>query len=603
MYKFLSTDLQEPTVAPKADIHEMLPDKVFPSLQKKYGKIIGSVHIETLWSPVGEKEESEERKQIYNPRDRIRGLCNRLRRYTEEPGLYYKIHEQCNNIEYLVAPDLGLGLPLYGTPEERARQFLRFGFRLFGLSHRLFDQQIYLKHVLRSQMGTHCIFGLRYMGDEIAETNFGVHLDNDHRVVMVVNVYQPDEAEYRRLLQVKLTTPQGDFVAWVSEDGEIVRSYPVHAGAITERVKLGQVYDGFWSHLREGEVDDAMLNRMDRKVVVLRGLEAERGLVGRYAAITDEISNYWPLQSSGFLYDPEPLSSTFDRVMAYYHIDLIQRYFRDLGLSVLDEYGQFNPTQVVLSPDRPTYYSPTEQRIHLQKLGGGEHEDEFADEFEDGFDYKCTQAREARVLYHEFVHVVTDALARLRRQGKEKNQRFLQAAAMDEGLADYFACSLAARHGVRRAYFGKLKLDQETETLKWEVERTLGPSLSRAFGYNLRPRYNASLTSEENIYEWGEQWGRYLWQLRCDLGVEVADIVIAHSIFFLTRWSTFEMGILAIMLADRLLFGGIHESAILKDAGGWETCAEAHSASEIPPESGESSPPAGSKEVMQQAAR
>ncbi|MDY7077180.1 MAG: hypothetical protein SXV54_09675 [Chloroflexota bacterium] len=585
MYKFLSTDSQEQADAPKKEsIHEILSDKVLPKLQEEYGKIIGGLRIETLWSPVGREKEPEERRQIYNPREKIQGLCDRLRRYTDEPGLYYKICKQRNDIEYLVAPDLGLGFPLHGTPEERARQFLRFSFGLFGLSRRLFDQQIYVKHVLCSRMGTHCIFGLRYMGDEMAETNFVVHLDNDHRVVMVMNVYQPDESEYHRLLQVKLTAPQGDFVAWVSEDGEITRSYPVHAGAIPEQVKLGQVYDGFWSHLKGGkvDVDEAMLNRMGRKMVVLRGLEAKRGLVGRYAAVTDEISNYWPLQSSWFLYDPEPSSSTFDRVMAYYHIDLIQRYFRDLGVSVLDEYEQFNPVQVVLSPDRPTYYSPKEQRIHLQRLGRGEPEEEFegglGGEFEGGFDYKCTQAREARVLYHEFVHVVTDALARLRRQDKGKSERFLQAAAMDEGLADYFACSLAARHGVRRAYFGRLKLDQEAGELEWEVERTLGPSLSKAFGYNLRPTYDANLTSEENIYKWGEQWGRYLWQLRCALGVEVADMVIAHSIFFLTRWSTFEMGVLAIMLADRLLFEGVHESVILndkvKDAVGWETCKE-----------------------------
>jgi hypothetical protein len=45
---------------------------------------------------------------------------------------------------------------------------------------------------------------------------------------------------------------------------------------------------------------------------------------------------------------------------------------------------------------------------------------------------------------------------------------------------------------------------------------------------------------------------------------EIADIIIAHSLFFLTRWATFEQGVDAILLADRLLFSGAHKETIGK---------------------------------------
>ena len=74
-------------------------------------------------------------------------------------------------------------------------------------------------------------------------------------------------------------------------------------------------------------------------------------------------------------------------------------------------------------------------------------------------------ARDARILYHEYVHAVTDSLARLQRidkSGKDSdNKRLLemiQSVAMDEGLADYFACSLAQRQGAPSASSGRLLL-------------------------------------------------------------------------------------------------------------------------------------------------
>jgi hypothetical protein len=567
------------------------------------------------------KERIEEGRSI---QARIGRLYEKMKKYSTRPELYYGINGQRASIEYLVARDLAAGLGLSGAPEERARRFLLQQYRLFDVPQRKLKAQLYLKKVLRSRMGTHCIFELRADGEEeVADNCFAVHLDHEDHVVMVSSVYQSDtpeesigiapgewdqalkkalqefikqEEERRKQeseeieerlvsrvhaepmwipdwqrqehvprLQVKLTVPDGNRVLLVTPDGRIDRQYTVHGKAALGQTGVGLVYRDFWS---PKEKEDGVKHHKSTKTVVLRDLESEGELAGRYVAVQDYITrDEGIVRSYGFLDKPRPDSSLFDRVMAYYHIDLIQRYFRELGLDVLDEeYRQFNPIRVVLNPRGETYYSPYEQKIYIHGL----------------HPKLCvTDAREARVLYHEFVHAVTDALARLHRQDKQYSEtprykQALQAAAIDEGSADYIACSLAARHGVGRAHFGVLELDENT--LSWNVKRTLGLSRHTAYVYKFR---DVTEAKEEDlhpdiVYEWGEYWGRYLWKLRCKLGAEVTDTLVAHSFFFLTRWSTFGMGVLAIMLADRLLFDGHYEKVIL-DAGkgaDWERWKE-----------------------------
>jgi hypothetical protein len=552
-----------------------------------------------------------------SPQIRIGQLYSALKRYSPQPELYYELDEHGPSIECLVAGDLAAGAWLSGAPEERARQFLLQKSRLFDLPRRKFDALLFLKHVLRSRMGTHCVFGLRANGDEVADNCFVVHLDRENRVVMVSSVYQSDtpearieplewdaalsealqefegrpisklraepmwvpdwqEQRYVPRLQVKLSFADADLVLLVKSDGEIDRRYTVHAAVSSGQVGLGRVYRDFWS---PGEREDGVDQHKAGKTVVLRDLESDSELVGRYVAVQDDVTDDWFPRSFKFLDNPRPTSSRFDRVMVYYHVDLIQRYFRELGLDVLDDYQQFKPMHVVLSPEGRTLYAPNEQRIRIHRLSG---------------DYCITDAREARILYHEFVHAVTDALARLHRQDKTdcSNPRYrqvLQAASLDEGLAYYFACSLAARYGVGRAHFRLLKLDGRTLCWNDDCECRLGPSRRRAYAYNLgivdEPE-QGDLESEI-IYDWCEHWGRYLWSLRCRLEAEVADTVIAHSVFFLTRWSTFGMGVLAIMLADRLLFGGSHQETIL-DAGrdaSWKIWDEGNDVALIPPAS------------------
>jgi hypothetical protein len=533
-------------------------NKLLEFLQKEYSPI-GTVRIEPLQYP----DWSTKQEKTGECQELIKRLFDRISQYSSEPPtLYYKINRRLDHIEYMVAPDLaaGLTLPSIDSPEDRARKFLEINYRLFGLTRPVFTQQLFLKHTLHSRMGFHCVFGLRVAGNEVENTQFTIHLDHDGKVVLICSVYPPEDANLTRYYQVKMTVQEEsgvvDKVVVISSSPDqgfsIAREpHSISAHATSTQMKLGQIYASFCSTTNpEGSA-------IALKPIVLRDLTKGHDLKGKYVSVEDRITDYWSPSTSDFRYDPEPQTSLFDRVMAYYHTDLIQRHFRQLGLDILDEYAHFNPMYVVLSRERDTYYSPNEGRVYIHTLKPNSEE-------ESGFKY--TDAYEPRVLYHEFVHAVTDALARLRRQDKTAKEspyyeQFLQAAAMDEGLADYFACSLAARQGMEKAEFGMFKPNDDDD-IEWRPERTLG-DLTQAQTYELNfQEIKPYANSGDKIYPTGEQWGRYLWQLRCDLREETADTLIAHSIFFLTRWATFGLGVLAIMTADRLLFNGANQKTI-----------------------------------------
>lgn len=566
-----------------------------------------------------------------------------LRQHNATDRVFSKLHPENLNIEYLAAlnrqADLAFGVSFYGTPEERARQYLIANYQLFsfyrqsdtadapGAANRQrqqFGAQLFLKHSMRSLMGTHCIFGWRVAGDEAIDYAVVVHLDRNDRVVMVTSVYLPgmlsqdaelvdawealgkwfdpqhepgpargdykpiverviirsrkDRRQFQYALRAKLTTADGDLVAFFDNSG-LICQLRLNARAAPAQLGLGRVYDDFWrpADANAPQRTVAELEAEKTRSVLLRGLQSGSELTGAYVTISDQLmSAPFNTRTADFEKQPLILSSYFDRQMAYYHIDFVQRYFRDLGMQILDEYVQLNPVQVVLSPLADTRYSVNEQSIYISRVAE-----------------RATAARDARVLYHEFVHVVTDALARLRREDPANVEdpralQILQAAAMDEGLADYIACSLAVRAGAADAsFYPPPVVVGDGAGLAWNVAgapnepikarvRVLGGA--RETGYaplpydELRaatadklPRgQDATPVIDQLIYAWAELWGRFLWRLRCELNPDVADALAAHSIFFLTRWSSFGSGVLALAMADQLLFDGMHVDKIIE---------------------------------------
>lgn len=377
-----------------------------------------------------------------------------------------------------------------------------------------------------------------------------------------------------------------------------MHSVTAHFGS--NPLALGHIYSKPWSANLAGKEQDK-----STQMIVLRDLENTKGsLTGRYVTVFDQLNRIWPTDRRSLLATPLPDSSHFDRVMAYYHTDLVQRYFRDLGLTVLDDYPALNPIRVTLSGalanDDHSHYASVEEQIYLARITSSNLEN------------KWTEARDPRIVYHEFTHAVTDALARLCRGGlgSADNLRYaqiLQAKALDEGLADFFACSLADRTSTTAAEFGTLQAfsdeHNQTQDVRWSLHHSLqdwdptksahnlpllppdqdaGPSASTAeetFRKQLAAVINADTETLLNTIKfeksgdvsnyWRFLWGHYLWGLRQDnrIGREAADMVIAHSIFFLTRWSDFRTGVIALKVADDLLFNGIHQEIILEHSG------------------------------------
>jgi hypothetical protein len=535
---------------------------------------------------------------------------------SDPPQLFLKFHPIVNNIECMVAEDLTLGFgarPLPDDPSLKAIGFVRAAASMLGVEQVFVERFLFLKHVLQSPMGTHCILGLRRRDQELHGSLFVVHLDRLNRITMLTATYQaipppddalvddpwrrrltqtetdlesssgrpadilgdilqitrkgflwvPDWSTERYVLKCKLsiTTDVSSYVVFVDREGKC-DVYPATGEDRPHSMSSTYVYTTAWSSSLEG---DPQLKR-----VILRDLEINREmLAGRYVAVGDRINRKWPTVLDVLAEDsPELMQSThFDRAMAYFHIDRIQRYFRSLGLTVLDEYPELNPLHVLLSgrqahsTSKPrTQYDREKQHIVLCTIES---------DSDDQPSTSLTDARNARTLYHEFVHAATDALARLQRHytaaGDPRSADVAQAEAMDEGLADYFACSVAELFSGREdPCYCTLRYDALTKRIGPAQE---GDNRNRVRRLNQGEMdLGGGLRPNQTKYDLSLHWSRYLWLLRSKLGAEVMDLLAANSIFFLTRTSSFVLGVLALVMADRLLFGGINQKVILDTA-------------------------------------
>lgn len=391
------------------------------------------------------------------------------------------------------------------------------------------------------------------------------------------SIFNPAKKQHEACVQVKYTTERNDSVFIINGQGDIVECFHVDARA---PIHIAYVYRQFW------QSEEPTMELENLQKVALRDLTSDIELIGRYVDVRDVIGYTKPVVWQDLLNAPESTfdtkTSLADRVLVYYHIDRVQRYFRELGLTVLDQYPALNPIRVELGAGE-TKFQPNGQRILFKHLRPNST-------------FFCTEARSAHIVYHEFVHAVTDALARLRRDSDSSAERekvwriqVRQAHGLDEGYADYFACSLATRQGATFTTIGELKVDDHGKIMVDESKRhDLGkigadfdageaPSLARMVEELKMNADQESRWPDDHLL--GRAWAAFLWLCREKMTPDIADIVIAHSIFFLTRWSTFGTGVMALVLADRLLFNGLHERVILAEVGGqaakdWTTIQE-----------------------------
>ncbi|MBI4871646.1 MAG: M36 family metallopeptidase [Candidatus Riflebacteria bacterium] len=241
-------------------------------------------------------------------------------------------------------------------------------------------------------------------------------------------------------------------------------------------------------------------------------------LEGEYVTVENEDTMEATAHDNRFVYDET--SKHLDEVMAYFHVDRIHDFFKErFGFTALD-----SPMAVgVYYGDRldNAYYMPWANCIVLG----------------DGDRYNVL-SRDATVIWHEYTHAVTYALARFGVGG--------EAAALGEGYSDYFAAS----------YAGDPRIGD------WVVAKLGRP--------HLRTVENTKRYPEDLVHESHQDsliWSGSLWDLRKAVGTESADALAFHAVGYLGSDASFAAAVQAVLQADAERFAGAHRVAILEAFG------------------------------------
>jgi len=255
--------------------------------------------------------------------------------------------------------------------------------------------------------------------------------------------------------------------------------------------------------------------------VTLRDLDGSGYLRGPFV----DASSKNPAKESSLSFNYTREDVRFEQVMAYYHIDRVQRYIQSLGFTNVNNRQQ--PVKVSTFSYDNSYYNPPNGTISLGRGGVDDGED-------------------ADVIIHEYGHAIQD------------NQvpgfgSSLEAGAMGEGFGDYLAFTTSAE-GQSGAYLACIA--------EWDAtsyDRATPPCLRRI---DENKHYPEDVRGQ--VHADGEIWSRALFDLWNALGKTTADRLVLQGHFYLTPSASFQDGANAILAADRALNGGTHQAKIRK---------------------------------------
>lgn len=272
--------------------------------------------------------------------------------------------------------------------------------------------------------------------------------------------------------------------------------------------------------------DNEAFNKAYR-VVELKDLKPGGYLRGPYVDTTDT-TNSAKATSMEFLYTRQ--DDRFEEVMAYYHIDAVQRYIQSLGFkdgkSVLNRPIKVNAHG---TPDDNSFYDPSPGRKSLTFGDGG-----------------VDDAEDADVILHEYGHAIQDAIMPGFGQTNE-------GRAMGEGFGDYLAASF---------FYTYKKPDRCVKFAEWDVKKFAGNREECLRRLDSNKHYPVDMEGEEHAD--GEIWSAALWRVRELLGRQKADTVIIESHFYLSQYSDFKDGAEAIIMAEKNIFGGKKTGGLTK---------------------------------------
>jgi Zn-dependent metalloprotease len=254
--------------------------------------------------------------------------------------------------------------------------------------------------------------------------------------------------------------------------------------------------------------------------VVLKGLSNSGNLDGPFVT-TKKTKERIKRKNLKFLFKKE--DRAFKEVMAYYHIDKMQRYIQELGFdNVLNK-----PIAVNIdgAKEDNSYYIPSSKSL-LFGTGG------------------IDDAEDAEIIIHEYGHAIQDSI--VPGFGPEG-----EARAMGEGFGDYLAASFFSNNKPAsfRPTFGS-----------WDGHFSGSGTPKSVRRLDSKKKYPKDMQYEE--HEDGEIWSSCLWQIRTALGGKQTDkLVIAHH-FLLTPKATFADAANALIATDKNLNKGANETMI-----------------------------------------
>jgi Fungalysin metallopeptidase (M36)/Fungalysin/Thermolysin Propeptide Motif len=236
----------------------------------------------------------------------------------------------------------------------------------------------------------------------------------------------------------------------------------------------------------------------------------------------------------------------FEALMAYFQIDRAQRYIQSLGFSDASANGVNDHTQVAIADAFKAdndFYSPFDRKI---RYGTGGVDD----------------AEDADVILHEYGHAMQDSSAQ---PGFLDSGNFSQPGALAEGSADYWAAAMSAQSP------GTTNVD-DVCIFDWDGS-TWGPVVHpfdrhcgrRADIPSKLAQKQASCGFE--IHCVGEVWSSALWNLRTELGTDLAGRSIIDRDYLAAQFmyhagEGFDDAAQALLDADADLYGGAHHDAI-----------------------------------------
>jgi Zn-dependent metalloprotease len=278
--------------------------------------------------------------------------------------------------------------------------------------------------------------------------------------------------------------------------------------------------------LDQKDADQEVFKGAYRKVT-LRDLEPGGRLKGPYADTT-HTPNSARSTDLQFIYSRE--DDRFEEVMAYYHIDALQRYIQSLGFK--DNKEILNRSIKVNAHggnEDNSYYDPSPGKRNITYGDGG-----------------VDDAEDADVILHEYGHAVQDAIVPGFGQGKE-------GRAMGEGFGDYLAGTFHYRHK---------KGDRKNRVAEWDAKGYAGGPQECLRRLDSEKHYPEDMEGEEHAD--GEIWSACLWKIRKAVGKTKSDAVILESHFYLNQYSDFKDGAESLLMAEKNLYGGKKQKSLQK---------------------------------------